>query len=202
MIQMQRQREVDYRNYMAARRVAEQNRIAALQAQRRSQQYAYQQWYWQQQLAQQRRLAEQNYARDAYWNAPVSYRYVRDGRYYDANRHQADLLQQAVREGYQMGVRAGMADRRDGWRSDWRNNFAYQDASYGYNGYYVDRSEYNHYFREGFQRGYQDSYGNDYRYGTYYGNGDNYDYGNNNGNDNIAVILTSVLQSILGLQQY
>ena len=134
----------------------------------------------------------------------MAYRYSRDGRYYDINRYQADLLRQAVRYGYEMGARAGIADRRDGWRSDWRNNYAYQDASYGYNGYYVDRREYNHYFREGFQRGYQDAYGNDYRYGTYSGRDDYY---NNNGNyygsnDPVAVILTSVLQSILGFQQY
>ena len=31
----------------------------------------------------------------------------------------------------------------------------YRDANYGYSGYYVDRSDYNHYFREGFRRGYQ-----------------------------------------------
>jgi hypothetical protein len=198
MIQVQRQREADYRSYMASRRVAEQNRIAALQAQRRAQQYAYQRWYWQQQLAQQQRWSAPSYTRDPYFYAPVSYRYVRDGRYYNANRYQADMLQQAVRQGYEMGVRAGIADRRDNWRSDWRNNYAYQDASYGYNGYYVDRSEYNHYFREGFRRGYQDAYGNDYNYGTYYGDRDMYD----NNDNNIAVILTSVLQSVLGLQQY
>ena len=96
-----------------------------------------------------------------------------------------------------MGARAGRADRVDGWRSDWRNNYAYQDANYGYNGWYVDRSEYNYYFREGFRRGYQDAYGDDYRYGTYYGNN-----GNIGGNDNFAVILGTVLQSILGLQTY
>ena len=115
-----------------------------------------------------------------------------DGRSYAVDRYTADLLRQAVRYGYEQGVRAGRADRLDGWRSDWRNNFAYQDANYGYGGYYVDRSEYNYYFRQGFQRGYQDGYGNDYRYGTRY----------SSGNDGIAMILASVLQSILGLQSY
>jgi hypothetical protein len=192
LITLQQRREAEYRRYLDARRTAEQHRIAALREQRRAQQYAYQQWYWQQQRAMQARWTPRDYDRDPYFHAPLSYRYVRDGRAYEVNRYAAGVLEQAVRYGYEMGVRAGNADRIDGWRSDWRNNYAYQDAGYGYNGYYVDRAEYNHYFRQGFQRGYQDAYGNDYRYGRY-------DDGNDNG---IAVILASVLQSILGLQQY
>jgi hypothetical protein len=30
---------------------------------------------------------------------------------------------------------------------------------------YVDRSDYNHYFREGFRRGYEDGYNSRYQYG-------------------------------------
>jgi hypothetical protein len=170
-------------------RAAEARRIAAINAQRRAQQYRYQQWYWQQQQIMQPRWARA-YDLDRYYAAPVAYRYYRDGRAYEVDRYSANLLQQAVRYGYEQGVRAGNADRADGWRSDWRNNFVYQDASYGYGGYYVDQNEYNYYFRQGFQRGYQDAYGNNYRYGT-----------RNDGN-NMAVILASVLQSVLGLQQY
>jgi hypothetical protein len=136
----------------------------------------------------QSRWSPRDYDRDPYYSAPVVYRYQRDGRTYDANRYEADLLRQAVRYGYDMGVRAGNADRMDNWRGDYRDNDAYRDANYGYNGYYVDQDEYNYYFREGFERGYQDAYGNDYRYGQ-------------RSNDT-ATILASVLQAVLGLQNY
>ncbi|MGZ8489584.1 MAG: hypothetical protein ACXWW4_13730, partial [Candidatus Binatia bacterium] len=38
-------------------------------------------------------------------------------------------------------------------------------ANYGYRGYYVNRTDYNHYFREGFRRGYQDGFNSRYQYG-------------------------------------
>jgi hypothetical protein len=187
LMALQARREAEYRRHRDAMRAAEARRIAYINAQRRAQQYRYQQWYWQQQQA--ARWTPRDYDLQRYYAAPVSYRYIRDGRAYQVNRYAADMLRQAVRYGYEQGVRAGNADRMDGWRNDYRNNYAYQDASYGYGGYYVDQSEYNHYFREGFQRGYQDAYGNDWRYGT---------RGNN---DALGVILGTVLQSILGLQQ-
>ncbi|HWI24999.1 MAG TPA: hypothetical protein VNS59_08755 [Lysobacter sp.] len=195
LVVLQRQRAAEYQRHVAERQRAERQRIAALQEQRRLQQYRYQQWYWQQQQAMRARWNTRgyDYDNDPYYYTPASYRYVRDGRAHEVNRYAADLLRQAVRYGYEMGVRAGNADRMDGWRSDWRGNPAYLDASYGYNGYYIDQDEYNYYFRQGFQRGYQDAYGNDYRYGTYYGD-------RNDGS--IAVILASVLQAILGLQSY
>jgi flagellar biosynthesis/type III secretory pathway protein FliH len=74
---------------------------------------------------------------------------------------------QAVNYGYQEGFRAGEADRQDRWRSNYRDSYAYQDANYGYNGYYVDRDDYNYYFREGFRRGYEDGYSSRYQYGRY-----------------------------------
>ena len=42
-----------------------------------------------------------------------------------------------------------------------------EDATYGYDGYYVDVNEYQYYFREGFRRGYEDGYYGRYQYGTY-----------------------------------
>jgi hypothetical protein len=42
-----------------------------------------------------------------------------------------------------------------------------QDANYGYRGFYVDRDDYNAYFREGFRRGYEEGYYSRSRYGTY-----------------------------------
>lgn len=62
-----------------------------------------------------------------------------------------------------------MADRQDHWRSDYKGSYAYRDADYGYDRfyYYIGRDDYNHYFREGFQRGYEDGYGHQYQYGQY-----------------------------------
>ena len=67
--------------------------------------------------------------------------------------------------GYEQGFRAGEADRQDRWRSDYRDSYAYQDANYGYTGYYVDQDEYNYYFRQGFSRGYEDGFNSRYQYG-------------------------------------
>ena len=120
--------------------------------------------------------------------SPYTYRYYRGGRYYQANQYGADLLRQAVNLGYEEGVRAGQSDREDRWRFDYRNSYAYEDATYGYNSYYVDASEYQYYFREGFRRGYEDGYYGRSRYG-YYQNG-------------VFSLIGSVLQAILNLQRY
>jgi flagellar biosynthesis/type III secretory pathway protein FliH len=98
------------------------------------------------------------------------------------------MLRQAVNLGYEEGVRAGQSDREDRWRSDYRNAYAYLDATYGYNGYYVDLNEYRYYFREGFRRGYEDGYYGRTRYGTY--------------QNGVFNLVTSVLQAILNLQRY
>lgn len=87
--------------------------------------------------------------------------------------------------GYDQGYRAGQADRQDGWRSSYQTEPAYLDANYGYLGNYVAQSDYNYYFRQGFQRGYQDGYAARLQYGT-------------NANGTVA-ILASVLAAILGL---
>jgi hypothetical protein len=186
----QRQRATDYRHYLDARQSMERQRAVALQQQRRMQQYQYQQWYWNQQRAMQAQwnARNDNYYNDPYYYTPASYRYYRDGRYHDVNRYAANLLQQAVRYGYEQGVRAGRADRLDHWRSDYRDNYAYLDASYGYVGYYVNRDEYNYYFRQGFRRGYEDGYGRDYRHGRY--------------DDGSYIILAAVLSAILNLQPF
>ena len=77
------------------------------------------------------------------------------------------MLRRAINDGYREGFRAGQADREDGWSSNPQDGYAYQDASYGYDGYYVDLGEYQNYFREGFQRGYDDGYYSRSRYGRY-----------------------------------
>jgi hypothetical protein len=98
---------------------------------------------------------------DPYFYTALNYRYNRSGIYYETNQYGANLLRQAINYGYAEGFQAGQADRSDGWRS------SYQDANYGYVGYYVDQDSYNYYFREGFRRGYDDGYRGRYRYGSY-----------------------------------
>jgi flagellar biosynthesis/type III secretory pathway protein FliH len=77
------------------------------------------------------------------------------------------MLRQAVQNGYEEGYRAGQADREDGWEYSYNGSFGYEDASYGYDGYYVSLDEYRYYFREGFERGYEDGYYSRYEYGNY-----------------------------------
>jgi len=141
-----------------------------LQRQRRSQQYQYLTLYnerlRQQQWQMQR--SQFDYYNDPYFYSAPIYRYYRSGRYYDVNQYGADLLRQAINYGYEQGYQAGRADRSDHWRFDYRGSFAYEDANYGYDGYYMDRDEYAYYFRQGFRRGYTDGYYRRHRYGTYY----------------------------------
>ena len=130
-------------------------------------QYRFQEEYVERLREQERRLREErhDYNNDPYFYTAPIYRYNRGGAYYETNQYGADLLRQAVNNGYQEGFRAGVADREDGWRPDYQQSYAYQDATYGYNGYYVDPEDYRYYFREGFSRGYQDGYNDRYEYG-------------------------------------
>src|SRR4030095_10843879 len=79
----------------------------------------------------------------------------------------AGVLRQAVNHGYEEGFHTGEADRQDHWRSDYQDSYAYQDANYGYSGYYLAQDDYKYYFRAGFRRGYQDGYSSHYEYGRY-----------------------------------
>jgi len=87
---------------------------------------------------------------------------------------------------YEEGFQAGQADQEDRWRAaSYQGSYAYQDANYGYNGYYVAQTEYSYYFREGFRRGYEDGYNSRSQYGSY-----------SNGNYSM---LSAVLSQILNL---
>jgi len=138
----------------------------------------------------QQRVRVQNdrhdYQRDAYFYTVPSFRYQRGGSYFETNQYGADVLRQAVNYGYSEGFRAGQADREDHWRPSYQDSYAYQDANYGYNGYYVTQDDYNYYFREGFRRGYEDGYNTRYQYGRY-----------SNGSYSV---LGDILSQILGLQ--
>jgi hypothetical protein len=101
---------------------------------------------------------DHDYDRDPYFYSAPIYRYHRGDRYYETNQYGADLLRQAVNYGYEQGFHAGEADRQNRWHSNYQDSFAYQDANYGYTGYYVDQDEYNYYFRQGFRHGYEDGF--------------------------------------------
>jgi hypothetical protein len=155
-----------------------------LQQQRRQSHLRFQQQY--QERLRQDRINLQN-ARSYEYSAP-SYRYSRNGRNYQTNQYGMDMLRQGVNYGYQEGVRAGQADREDRARFSYRDSYAYQDASYGYDGYHVDLNEYRYYFRQGFNRGYQDGYYSRSRYGS---------------NSNGAVsLLGNILQQIFNVRPY
>ena len=190
MITQQKSRVVQYRQYTSHQREVARTVAAQLQAQKRMQQYQYVNDYNQRVLAQQQRYSSQsfNYSSDPYFYSSPIYRYQRDGQYYMLNQYGANLLNQAINDGYSEGFHAGRADRMDHWRSDYQNSFAYQDASFGYSGYYLDRGDYSYYFRQGFRRGYEDGYYDRYQYGVY-----------RNGNYSIV---GAVLSTILNLQSY
>jgi hypothetical protein len=131
-------------------------------------QYRFQQQYFERLHQQQLRFQNDrnhDYYSDPYFYTASNYRYNRGGIYYETNQYGANLLRQAVNYGYAEGFHAGQADRSDGWRYNYQDSFAYQDANYGYTGYYVHQDNYNYYFREGFHRGYDDGYMGRYQYG-------------------------------------
>ena len=189
LIDQQQQRLTQYRDHLDQQQRLAQPQSAQLQQQNRHAQYTVQQQYvarlHQQRLTVQRQ-APARYGRDPYFSTPASYRYSRGGRSYETNQYGVNLLRQAVNYGYDQGHRAGQADRQDRSTSNYEDSFAYQDANYGYSGFYVDRDDYNNYFREGFRRGYEDGYSSRSRYGR-----------NANGSHSI---LDAILSQILRFQ--
>lgn len=121
-----------------------------------------------------------------YYVRPAHYRYFYGGTWYTTSNYGADVLRQAVDWGYREGMRAGRADRNDGWQPDYRDSVAWRDGGFGYGGRYVSRADYAYYFRQGFQRGYDDGYFGRMQYGRYV--------------DNDVVIAQAVIATILGLQ--
>jgi hypothetical protein len=187
LITEQQRRVIEYRQHLDQQQLLAQQYATRLQQQKRMTNYRFYQDYLarmrQQQLALQRSY---DYNNDPYFYTPSSYRYSRGGTYYETNEYGANMLRQAINNGYAEGYRAGQADRQDRWASDYQNSYAYQDANYGYSGYYVNQADYNYYFREGFNRGYQDGYNSRTQYGQY-----------SNGSRSI---LGAILSEILNLQ--
>jgi hypothetical protein len=168
LIAEQQQRTARYAVLLQDQQREAERQAAELRAQKRLNQYRFQQLYLDR-LRQQQLAIEQaryyNYNQDPYFYSAPTYRYSYGGRYYETNQYGVDLLRQALNNGYEEGYLAGQADRQDGWRADYRNSYAYQDANYGYTGFYVNQNDYNYYFRQGFQRGYEDGYNSRSQYG-------------------------------------
>ena len=158
-----------YRQHLEQQESLAQQHISLLQQQKRIAQHRFQEQYLERLRQQQIRLRDEryDYDHDPYFYTASIYRYNRGGRYYETNEYGAKMLRQAVNHGYEEGFRAGMADQQDRWGFNYRDSYAYRDANYGYSGYYVDRGDYNFYFREGFRRGYEDGYNSRYRYGRH-----------------------------------
>jgi hypothetical protein len=157
-----------YRQNLALKEELAERNAQVLRQQKRLAQYRFQQRYYEQLRQQQAALqnARYDYYSDPFYYTAPNYRYRRDGRSYMTNEIGIDALKRALNQGYKEGYRAGRADREDRWRFDPRASFAYQDANFGYDGRYIEQAEYNHYFREGFQRGYEDGYYGRRKYGS------------------------------------
>lgn len=130
---------------------------------------------------------EQKQYEKARKQAEKRYRVYRDGNYYQTDYRGAELLRQAVRDGYAQGYRQGQIDRRYGRNSGYYGSQIYRNGTYGYQSY-VDQRQYQYYFQQGFQRGYQDGVHSQSRYGYRSGNG--------------YSILGSILNSILNIREY
>jgi hypothetical protein len=179
--QLQRERWNQYNSRWQNWNRNQELRRRQLEQQRRLAYLRYQQRYWERLRRDQLRLQQARY----YDYLINNYRYNRGGNYYYTSQYGAQMLEQAIQYGYEEGYRSGMADRQDGWGYDYMNAFGYQDASYGYDSYYVGLDEYNYYFREGFRRGYEDGFYGRYEYGRY--TGGRYE------------VLGAIVQSILNL---
>jgi len=172
------------------------------EAQRRAQ-YEYQQYlrsrsrddYRDWQRAQQRAQEEYaDYRRSAGYNNRYTnraggsryYRVYRNGSYYQTDYRGAELLKQAVNNGYRQGYQQGQLDARYGRNGSYYGNSMYNSGTYGYQSY-VERSQYQYYFQQGFQRGYEDGFNNQNRYG----------YRSNSGLN----ILGNILNGILNISQ-
>lgn len=128
-------------------------------------------------------------------NRDGRYRIYRNGAFYNTDGRGAELLRQAVNEGYRKGFEAGRNDRNSRRRGDWSSSNVYRTGTVGYDTH-VNRTQYQYYFRQGFQRGYQD--GSNRQYEVDY-NGD-YQYGSGQGGS--LNILNTILGSILNIQSY
>lgn len=166
-LKQQQHQAAQYRKLLEQQNRLAQRREAEMAKQNRKAYSRFLQQYYAR-LAQQQRqmLVARDYSRDPYITSPYAYQYAVSGYPRYTNEYGANVLKQAVNYGYQQGYQGGQADRQDGWAANYRNSYAYTDANYGYAGNYVSQSDYNYYFRQGFQRGYEDGYNSRSQYGN------------------------------------
>ena len=190
-IRKQEQQLALYRQNIALREELAERDAQVLRQQKRIAHLRFQEQYEQRLRAQRTALTQARYDfnNDPFYYTAPNYRYRRDGRYYTTNQYGMKTLEQSLQAGYNEGFQAGRADREDKWRYDYKSAFAYQDANYGYDGRYVAQDEYNHYFREGFQRGYEDGYYGREKYGK-----------KDSNNNNAWLIAGGVVAAILGYE--
>lgn len=166
-IQDEQRRVTEYRQHLDAQSREERQREASLQTAKRPAQLRAQQDYAAALARRQAELrTERDYTHEEYVSAPHTYRYRVNNAYRETNQFGVDALREAIRSGYSQGYRAGTADRADHWHFDFANAPAYQEATFGYSGSYVDLADYSYYFRQGFERGYNDGYYKRLQYGT------------------------------------
>ncbi len=119
--------------------------------------------------------------------AAKRYRVYRNDSYYQTDQRGAQLLRQAVENGYRQGYQSGLNDRRYSRNSGYYGSQIYRNGTYGYQSY-VDRNQYQHYFQQGFHRGYQDGVNNQSSYGLQ--------------SNNTMNILGTILNGILNLREH
>ena len=164
----QRQRDSAYKMALVTQVGAAHQAADALRQQKRTAQYNLNQQYAANLQQQQERLRNpRDPRRDPYYTSPMTFRYRVGSSDRETNQYGADIMRQAVNNGYQQGWKAGRADRTDRWPSNYQKSYGYEDANYGFGGKYLPQSDYNYYFREGFQRGYEDGYARHPRYGRF-----------------------------------
>ena len=179
----------EYREWQEAQRRAQEEYRDYLRTRSRSD---YRDWQQAQRMAQReyaeyRRTAGSN---NRYMNRAGGsrfYRVYRNGSYYQTDYRGAELLRQAVNNGYQQGYRQGQLDARYGRGANYYGNNMYRTGTFGYQSY-VARDQYQYYFQQGFQRGYEDGFNNQFRYGTRSNSG--------------LSILGNILNGILNISQY
>src|SRR5260221_448889 len=109
----------EYRDWQRAQQKAEQRHQTYI---RTGNIWDYNQWQAAQRQAQQQydqyQRAQSRYSNNGYYNNTGyntgGYRVYREGSYYSTDSHGAELLRQAVRNGYAQGYQQGQIDRRYG----------------------------------------------------------------------------------------
>jgi hypothetical protein len=83
------------------------------------------------------------------------WRYSR-GRYYRLSEREVREI--GRRNGYELGLREGRREARQGLRFNYKDNWAYRNGMIGYRGEYHHDGNYKSGFRDGFEDGYREGY--------------------------------------------